>query len=325
MKYRKLGKSEIKVSEISLGCWTMGGLNWQNGTSIGWAEVDEKEISKAINYAIENGVNHFDNADIYGNGRAERMLARILGNRTNQLIIATKVGWFSGTAENAYEPANIRHQCEQSLINLKRDYIDLYYFHHGYFGENDEYLDDAVEVMYRLRDEGKIRLIGQSAYSNEDFLKLVPRVKPDVLQSSANAIDDHYLADGTPVRNLLEENGISFIAFSPLAQGILLNKYNKDNPPKFEQGDHRSRNPKFKQEYLSQIESKINKLTEYFGNSTEALARVALQYLLHYNVVGAVIPGFRNYEQVKINLSAAENPLTEEEFNFIKNVFSNSN
>ena len=96
MKYRKLGKTNIEVSEISLGCWTLGGLNWQDGTSIGWANVDESEISKAINYAIDNGVNNFDNADNYGNGRAERMLARVLGKRTNQFIISSKVGRSEG-------------------------------------------------------------------------------------------------------------------------------------------------------------------------------------------------------------------------------------
>lgn len=322
MKYRKLGKANVEVSEISLGCWTMGGLNWQNGTSIGWANVDENEIRNAINFGIENGVNHFDNADNYGNGRAERMLSRILGDRTNQQIISSKVGWFSGTANNAYEPAHIRHQCEQSLINLNRDYIDIYYFHHGYFGDNDEYLDEAVETMNRLKEEGKIRLIGQSAYSNEDFQKLVPKVKPDVLQSSANAIDDHYLADGTPVRKLLEDNNISFIAFSPLAQGILLDKFNKDNPPQFGSGDFRSENYRFKSEYLGKIEWRLNKLKERFGHSTEELARVALQYLLHYKVVGAVIPGFRNLDQVKINLSVVDKPLSNEDFEFVKHLFS---
>jgi len=323
MKYRKLGKSHIKVSEISLGCWTMGGLNWVNGMPNGWADVNEKEISEAVNYAIDKGVNHFDNADVYGNGRAERMLARILAHRTNDFVIATKIGWFPGTAAHAFEPAHIRHQCEQSLINLKREYIDLYYFHNGYFGDNDEYLDDAIEVMHRLRAEGKIRLIGQSAYSNEDFQKLIPKVKPDVIQSFANAMETIFIGEESPTRKLMEENQISFVAFRPVGQGLLLDKYHKDNPPKFEDGDHRRGLQRFSAEYLAELEPKLNQLKEKFGTGVEDLARMALQYLLHYNFMGAVIPGFRNLNQVKINLSAMDNPLTEEEFSFINKVFNN--
>jgi len=321
MKYRNLGKSDIKVSEISLGCWTMGGLNWVNGVPNGWANVDEKEIAEAINYAIDNGVNHFDNADVYGNGRAERMLARILGNRTNNFIIATKIGWFPGTAEHAFEPKHIRHQCEQSLINLNRDYIDLYYFHHGDFGENDKYLDDAIEVMYKLRDEGKIRLIGQSAYKHEDFIKLIPKVKPDVIQSFASALDDRFLKDGSPTRKMLDEYNISFVAFGPLAQGVLLGKYNASNPPNFEAGDHRANADRFKPENLAKLEPKIEKLKNKFGSSNQELSRTALQYLLHYKQVGAVIPGFRNLNQVKANLSGADKPINDEEFIFIKQLF----
>ncbi len=322
MKYRKLGRSDIEVSEISLGCWTMGGLNWVNGVPNGWADVNEKEIDQAINYAIDNGVNHFDNADVYGNGKAERMLARILGKRTNEFVIATKVGWFPGTAEHAYEPAHIRHQCEQSLINLNRDHIDIYYFHHGNFGINDKYLDDATEVMYKLKDEGKIRLIGQSAYSHNDFVKLIPKVKPDVIQSFASAIDDRFLKDGSPTRLLLDEHRVSFIAFGPLSQGILLGKYKSDNPPAFESGDHRANAERFKPESLKKVEPIIENLKVKFGSSNQELSRAALQYLLFYSQVGAVIPGFRNLDQVKSNLSGTDNPLTEEEFNYMKNIFS---
>jgi aryl-alcohol dehydrogenase-like predicted oxidoreductase len=322
MKYRKLGKSDIEISEISLGCWTMGGLNWVDGQPNGWANVDEAEISGAINYAIDNGVNHFDNADVYGNGRAERMLARILGSRTNDFIIATKIGWFPGTAAHAFEPQHIRHQCEQSLINLNRDYIDLYYFHHGHFGDNDEYLDDAIDVMYKLREEGKVRLIGQSAYSNEDFKKLIPKVKPDVLQSYANAMETIFIEEASSTRKLMDKNQISFIAFRPVGQGLLLDKYKKDKPPTFENGDHRKDLDRFSAEKLTGLEPRLEQLKEKFGPSIEDLARAALQYLLHYPVMGAVIPGFRNLKQVKINLSAMDKPLTDEEFNFINKVFT---
>ena len=322
MRYRKLGKSDLEVSEISLGCWTMGGLNWVNGQPNGWASVDEKEITEAINYAIDNGVNHFDNADVYGNGRAERMLGRILGNRTNNFIIGTKIGWFPGTAAHAFEPAHIRHQCEQSLINLKRDYIDIYYFHHGHFGDKDEYLDDAVEVINRLKDEGKIRIIGQSAYSHEDFQKLIPKVKPDVLQSWANAMERKFIDGGTPTRKLMDENKISFVAFRPIGQGLLLGKYSKDNPPKFEDGDHRKGLERFSKESLEKLEPKLNKIKERFGSSAEDLSRVAIQFLLHFKIMGAVIPGFRNLNQVKVNLSAMDKPLTDDEFEFVKSVFT---
>ena len=322
MKYRKLGKSNIEVSEISLGCWTMGGLNWVDGQPNGWANVDEAEVTEAINYAIDNGVNHFDNADVYGNGRAERMLARILGDRTNNFIIATKIGWFPGTAKHAFEPQHIRHQCEQSLINLNRDHIDLYYFHHGNFGDDDEYLDDAIDEMYKLREEGKVRLIGQSAYSNEDFKKLIPKVKPDVLQSYANAMETIFIEKASSTRKLMDKNQISFIAFRPVGQGLLLDKYKKDKPPTFENGDHRKGLDRFSAEKLTELEPRLEQLKEKFGSSIEDLARAALQYLLHYPVMGAVIPGFRNLKQVKINLSAMDKPLTDEEFEFINKVFA---
>lgn len=322
MKYRKLGQSGVEVSEISLGCWTLGGLNWVNGSPNGWANVDADEVKRAIDYALDQGVNHFDNADVYGNGRAERMLSDILGPRTKKLVIATKVGWFPGTAAHAYEPAHIRHQCEQSLINLKRDVIDLYYFHHGDFGPEDRYLDDAVKVMHQLKKEGKIRLIGQSAYSSNDFVKLVPKVKPDVLQSWAHIMDDQFIREGTPVRKLLDEKKMSFVAFSPLNQGILLGKFDPQNPPKFEEGDHRKGDNRFTTEFLLGVQPKIEKLKSRFGKDVKDLARVALQYLLANPVVCCVIPGFRNLSQVEINLAGKDKPLTAEDVKFIGETFA---
>ncbi len=144
-----------------------------------------------------------------------------LGVKSTDLIIATKVGHFPGTAEHAYEPAHIRHQCEQSLINLQRDYIDLYYFHHGDFGENDRYLAGAVDMMNRLVAEGKVRYVGLSAYSLADFVRLVPTVKPHVLQSWANAFSDVMIREGSPVQDLMAKYDLAYVAFSPLAQGRL--------------------------------------------------------------------------------------------------------
>jgi aryl-alcohol dehydrogenase-like predicted oxidoreductase len=323
MRYRKLGRTDVSVSEISLGCWTLGGLNWVNGTPNGWANVDEGEVARAVDYALDQGVNHFDNADVYGNGRAERMLARVLGDRMKKLVITTKVGHFPGTAEHAFEPAHIRHQCEQSLINLKRDFIDLYYLHHGDFGENAKYLDGAAETMHQLKKEGKIRLIGQSAYSDDDFERAVPKVRPDVLQSWANSGDTRYIRPGSRVRKLMDERGMTFVTFSPLGQGLLLGKYKSSAPPQFEEGDHRKKSTQFTVENIARLEPKIERLKGRFGGETKDLARAALQYLLSFPCVSCVIPGFRNLQQVQVNLSAADKPLTADDVEFIRQIFEN--
>ena len=92
MNYRKIGKTGVEVSEISFGCWTMGGPNWAKGSPIGWGDVNEDEVTAAIKVGLDAGVNHFDNADVYGNGRAERMLARSLdrlGVKSGKLVVAT--------------------------------------------------------------------------------------------------------------------------------------------------------------------------------------------------------------------------------------------
>lgn len=316
MNYRQLGKTEIKVSEISLGCWTMGGLNWVNGQANGWANVDEEEITKGIKLAVDQGVNHFDNADVYGNGKAERMLARVLnklGLNSNDFIIATKVGHFPGTAAHAYEPAHIRHQCEQSLINLRRDYIDLYYFHHGNFGENAEYLHNAAETMDALVREGKVRVKGQSAYRYEDFEKAVPVVKPEVLQARAHVLADEFIRVGGPLDRLMEREKISFVAFSPLAQGLLLDKFDPEHPPQFEPGDHRQNKSTFQRDYLFGMKQKMERVKQRFGSETETLSALAQRYILHHPRVACVIPGFRNASQVTCNLAAAHFSMTEQQ------------
>lgn len=321
MNYRNLGSTDVKVSEVSLGCWTMGGLNWVNGSANGWANVNEDEITLAIKKAIDAGVNHFDNADVYGNGKAERMLARVfekLGVKSEDYIVATKIGHFPGTANHAYEPAHIRHQCEQSLINLRRDYIDIYYFHHGDFGHENQYLKAAADTMDALVAEGKVRVKGQSAYSAQDFEKTVPVVRPQVLQSWAHALDDQFVRPGSPVSKLMEEHDLTFVAFSPLAQGRLLDKYDPTKPPTFEPGDHRQNNGGFKADAISALKPKLEKLKARFGATTEDLSSVAQRYILNHPRVACVIPGFRNESQVSANLSAVSRTLTDDDITFVR-------
>jgi aryl-alcohol dehydrogenase-like predicted oxidoreductase len=321
MLYRTVGASDLKVSEISFGCWTMGGLNWVNGRPNGWADVNEDEIIAAIKVGLDAGVNHWDNADVYGNGRAERMLARAfdkLGVKNTSQIIATKVGHFPGTAEHAYDPLNIRHQCEQSLKNLRREYIDLYYLHHGDFGENARYLDGAANEVHKLQKEGKIRHIGQSAYSEADFERAVPVVKPVVLQSWAHALGDGFVRPESRLQKLMDQHNLSFVAFSPLAQGLLLDKYDPENPPQFEEGDYRKTTSNYTPERLRSLKPKLARLKERFGPTTEDLAGVALNYILAMPRVCCVIPGFRNDRQARCNVARAGKHLSAGEMKFVQ-------
>jgi len=299
----------------------MGGLNWVDGRPNGWANVSEDEIVDAIKVGIDAGVNHFDNADVYGNGRAERMLRRAfekLGLNTNDFVVATKIGHFPGTAAHAYEPAHIRHQCEQSLLNLGRDHIDVYYFHHGSFGDSDFYLDDAAATMDRLVEEGKVRVKGQSAYSADDFLRVTPKVRPSVLQSWAHALDDQFVRPGSPVSALMAETGMTFVAFSPLAQARLLDKYDPANPPSFEPGDHRQNSAAFSAEAIAALKPKLGALKARFGDSIVDLASVALNYVLAQPNVACVIPGFRNERQVRVNVGAAGRDLSADDIQFVQ-------
>lgn len=332
MKTRQLGTTGIYTSEVSLGCWTLGGRNWsqgggdkEGGQSIGWADVDPAEATRAVYRAVELGVNHFDNADIYGNGHAERFLAQALGEKSKDVLIATKVGHFRGTALHAYEPKHIRHQCEQSLVNLKRDVIDIFYFHHGDFGASDYLLDDAAEMMYRLRDEGKFRVLGLSAYSPERFMTLAPRIKPDVLQGHCNILHDEFIHPEKNVAKLCREMQMSFVTFGPLSQGILLGKYSAANPPTFDEGDHRKNSANYKVDFLSKIEGPIAAVKAKFGATSEDLARVALQYNLAHETVGCVIPGFRNVAQVETNLAKVDLPLSGEEVALVRQWFAEFN
>jgi myo-inositol catabolism protein IolS len=344
MRYRQLGRTGIKVSEIGFGCWTMGGPNWStsNGQPIGWADVNEDDILAGIKAGLDAGVTHWDNADIYGNGRAERMLAwafRKLGVKRDDQVIATKVGHFKGTAPCAYEPSHIRHQCEQSLRNLSfgkgGGHIDIYYFHHGTFtgpayeggGVEHDYLHEAAAVMHELVKQGKVRSVGQSAYSYDDFARAVPVVRPDVLQNKANLRYDEFIRPESPMQRLMDKFGCTFVAFGPLDQGILLDKFDPNNPPKFVEGDFRSNRNDFNPDTLRQVRDKLAKVKQRFGSATlpeiETLSSVASRWVLSHPNLCSAIPGFRNERQARCNLRAAlDEPMSAADAQWLRELFA---
>jgi len=334
MRYRPIGKTNIKVSEIGFGCWTMGGPNWSlaNGAPVGWADPNDDELVAGIKAGLDAGVNHWDNADIYGNGKAERRLAgafRKLGVKRDGQVIATKIGHFCGTAPWGYEPRHIVTQCEQSLRNLEIDAIDIYYFHHGTFvgpgydGKPHDYLAEAATVMHGLVKAGKVRAVGQSAYTDDDFERAVPIVKPDVLQSRANLRFDGPIQPGSRIQKLMEKHGCTFVAFGPLDQGILLDKFDPDNPPKFGEGEYRATRKDFAPESLRAVRAKLSKAKARFGGTIDDLSSMASRWVLAHPNVCSAIPGFRNASQAKCNVRAATDaPMTDDEVQFLRTLFA---
>ncbi len=344
MRYREIPGTSIKLSEIGFGCWTMGGPNWNTstGTAIGWADVNDAEVLAGIKAGLDGGVNHWDNADVYGNGRAERTLAdcfRAIGVKRQTQVIATKVGHFRGTAIHAFEPRHIRNQCEQSLRNLRTDYIDIYYFHHGsYVGagysaagdtvQDHDYLHEAAATMHALVKEGKVKAIGQSAYTIEDFERAVPVLKPHVLQNKANLRFDEFIRPGSRLQALMTASNCGFVAFGPLDQGILLDKFDPDNPPKFAEGDYRTSRKDFNPQLLRQVKDKLSQVKARFAageaDPTAALSSVASRWVLSHPNVLSAIPGFRNDRQARSNLrGATDAPMTQPDAAWLRELFKN--
>lgn len=342
MRYTSIPGTDLKLSEIGFGCWTMGGPNWNlfTGKPIGWADVDEADVVAGLKAGLDAGVNHFDNADIYGNGRAERLLRdclKKLGVKPSSVVIATKVGWFAGTSVHAYTPRHIRNQCEQSLENLGVEAIGLYYFHNPYFADWPHPLNrraemgarmpgnitDAAATMQELVKEGKVRVVGQSAYSVAEFERTIPITKPKVLQSRANMLVDEVIRPGSSVQKMMTEQGIRFVGFGPLGQGLLLDKFDPEKPPAFEEGDVRATNSAFTTEQLRGLKPKMQQVKAKFGESVEELASAAIRFVASHPNVASVIPGFRNERQARCNVARADTArMTEGEMAWCRGVFA---
>jgi len=319
MEMRTLGNSGIEVSEISLGCWAIGGPSWRDGNPVGWSGADDAASLAGLRRAHELGVNHLDTADVYGDGHSEELIGRFLREVSrDRVVVASKVGWFKGTAPHPMQPLHVRQQLEQSLQNLGTDYLDIYYFHNADFGPGDLYLQESADLLRTFQAEGKVRAIGQSAYSYADFQRVCPLVRPSVLQFSYSALGSDFDKPASDLFGWAERAGYGLVMFSPLAQGLLLDKFDPEEPPQFGEGDVRAGNERFSPEYLRRLRQQLGPIKQRFGAAVPDLARVALQYALARSARSCVIPGFKNAGQVEINVSAAGKPLSPEEVAFVR-------
>ncbi len=161
MEKVRLGRTELQVSNVSLGTWSHGGPNENEGRSVGWSGFDRDVARDSLVAAAEHRITHWDTADVYGSGRSETLIGEVLKELSrNDLCLATKVGWDRGPHDHFYHGSWVRQQLESSLRRLGTDHVEIYYMHHCNFGPNDERLDEVMELFHRFKDEGKIRHIG---------------------------------------------------------------------------------------------------------------------------------------------------------------------
>ena len=176
MKYRRLGSSELEISEIGLGTWALGGPVTYQGFSVGWAPIDEARALETIRSCFDCGINFIDTADIYGTGLSETYIGKALkdaGKTGQDMIIATKVGFdLEGNKpigqNQDFSAEHIQKSCEKSLQRLGRDRIDLYQLHCVPLPVIQK--GDAFEALERLKEQGKIREYGVSVVQNKEAL-----------------------------------------------------------------------------------------------------------------------------------------------------------
>lgn len=204
-----------------------------NGESVGWTGHDDRLAKEALVAAYRAGMTHWDTADAYGNGHAEELIGEVFGEvPRSSIFLATKFGWVKGPHDDFYDPGFMREQAERSLRLMRTDVIDLYYFHHCNFGSR---FDDVLDVMHRLREEGKVRFIGLSDWDASKIMEYIDRVDPDVVQPYRNLVDDEYESSG--LKSYVDTHDLGVAFFSPLKHGLLLGKY--DQPVEFGEGDFR--------------------------------------------------------------------------------------
>ena len=314
---RTLGRSEIEVSALGMGCWAIGGPFWSGKTPIGWGDVDDEESIRAIHIALDLGVNLFDTANVYGAGHSERVLARAFDGRRTQVVIATKFNALFDettrqvTSWSSTSPESIRNECEASLRRLNTDYIDLYQFHdNGYPAEKAAPIRDTLEELVK---EGKIRSYGWSTDFPERAQVFAQGPKCSAVQLQLNVLDDN-----PDMIALCEKENLAALNRGPLAMGLLTNKYTTEI--KIAADDVRGeKSPEWMKYFKDgkpnpEWAAKRDAIREILTSKGRSIAQGALAWNWARSEKTLPIPGFRTVVQVQENAGAMQfGPLTIEQ------------
>ena len=301
MHSRPFGRTGRKVSEIGFGAWAIGA---------GWGEVDDEEAVAALNAALDAGVTFIDTADVYGDGRSERLIARVLKDRPSaRPFVATKAGRrLPRQTVEGYTFENLVAWIDRSLASLGVETLDLVQLH---CPPTDLYYHPEVfDALDRLVDQGKIRWYGVSVERVEEALKAIEYPRLVSVQIIFNVFR-HRPAE--LFLSIAKKRQVAVIARVPLASGLLTGKFRPDS--KFEETDHRqfNRHGEFFDvgETFSGVPydvglQAVERVRKVVGD--RPMAQVALRWILMFDAVTVVIPGAKSASQARANSAAADSP-----------------
>jgi aryl-alcohol dehydrogenase-like predicted oxidoreductase len=320
MEPRSLGQSDVKLSPVVFGAWAIGG--WM------WGGSEESDAVEAIRASIANGVNAIDTAAIYGMGASERIVARAVEGMRDRVVIATKCGrrWDSAEGSSPWNyvdeqgkpvtirsnsrPQSIEYECEQSLKRLNTDYIDLYQVH---WPDYDTPVERTMEVLAKLRKQGKIRAIGVSNYDVQWLrgASAALRAQGEVL---ASLQPPYSLIQRGIERDLLpacREHQIGVIVYSPLERGLLTGKVGPERT--FPPGDHRATHKFFTRENRQRVAAALDSIRPLADAKGVSLAQLVINWTFSEPGITAALVGARNAEQAEHNARAMSFTLSEQE------------
>ena len=305
MQYRKLGQTGFTVSSVSFGSWAIGGT---------WGTVNDDESMAALHTAVDHGINFFDTADVYGDGRSERLLARLKRERSEEIIIPTKAGrrLDPHTAEG-YNRKNLTKFIDRSLKNLDTDSLDLVQLHCPPW--EVYYMPEVFGIMDDLVKAGKIRQYGVSVEKVEEALKAIEYPNVKTVQIIFNIFRQR---PADLFFKVAKEREIGILARVPLASGLLTGKMTTQTT--FEKDDHRAFNRKGEAFDRGETFSGVD-----YNNGLQAveelrplvpdgmsMAQFALRWILMNDAVSCVIPGGKRPSQVIDNAAAADLPALDQ-------------
>src|SRR3954468_24727139 len=301
MRTRTLGRTGRQVSEVGFGAWQVGA---------DWGEVDEETAIRTLRAAADAGVTFFDTADVYGDGRSERLVGRLVRERPDDgLVVATKMGRRAEQTVENYSPEHFRAWNDRSRENLGVDTVDLVQLHCP--PTDLYYVPEVFEDLDRMVDEGRIAAYGVSVERVEEGLKALDFPGVATVQIIFNAFRQR------PAERFLDaaaERGVGVIVRVPLASGLLSGKYTRDTA--FGADDHRSFNRRGEAFDVGEtfggvpFETGLDAVEELrpLVPQDATLAQLALRWILMHDAVSTVIPGARSPEQARANAAAADLP-----------------